>query len=125
MKFRSKGEVVVTKCIPKTDSKNYVFQNSNRGLSAGPGAPGQPASRAHFSDKKQLLEQFFKQLVEQLFEHLFDQLFEQLFEQLFKQFVRVIASTNVRTLDSVIVRSLVLLIVRALVSNTFRIDVSC
>ena len=75
------------KCIPKIDSQNDVFQNSNKYLCAGPGAPGQPASRAHFSDKKQLLEQLLKQLFEQLFEKLFEQLFQQLFEQLFEQLV--------------------------------------
>ena len=77
--FRSKFEVCANNCVPQTDSTNCVFQKSNDGLCAGPEAPGQPASRAHFSDKKQLLEQLLKQLFEQLFEHLFEQLFEQLF----------------------------------------------
>ena len=50
----------VKKGVPKTASKKGAPPNSNRYLFTGQEAPGEAASRAHCSNKKQLLEQQLK-----------------------------------------------------------------
>ena len=45
---------------PKNASKKGAPPKANKELSAGQEAPGEAASRAHFSDKKQLFEQQLK-----------------------------------------------------------------
>ena len=48
------------KGVPKTASKKGVPPKSNGELFAGQEAPGEAASRAHCTDKKQLFEQQLK-----------------------------------------------------------------
>ena len=58
--FGSKCDICVKKGVPETASKKRDPPDSNGTLFACQEAPGDAASRAHFSNKKQLFEQQFK-----------------------------------------------------------------
>ena len=55
--FNQKRDCCVKKGVPKTASKKGAPADSNNSLFTGQEAPGEAASRAHCSDKKQLFEQ--------------------------------------------------------------------
>ena len=58
--IRVKCYICVKKNASKHVSKKGASPKANKGLSAGREGPGEAASRAHFSDKKQLFEQRLK-----------------------------------------------------------------
>ena len=55
-----KSDFCVKNCVPTTASKKGAPPESNNTLSVGQEAPGEAASRAHCTDKKQLFEQQLK-----------------------------------------------------------------
>jgi hypothetical protein len=58
--FHHKSHFLVKQRVPKTGTKKGDPPDSNKKLFPCPEAPGAAASRAHFSNKKQLFEQQLK-----------------------------------------------------------------